>query len=188
MLQIIPVKTYGKSNMGVVVLCLWELYSWGLICLTSPCFAVSSTFLVFTTDHPDVRVSPLNGTTVTESDANVILMCSAKGEPKNYTFSWIQYAPDGITQIKEYSPARVHDGNAYLAFANISHMNSGVYHCFAENGIEDYKTGMLKATNNTVLVVKGRLSVKIQNSVFAFYQLLRRNRILIFSSDSDAYA
>ena len=139
------------------------------------CLAVSVEFHFLSTDHPDVTVFSLNGTTVTESDANVILMCSANGEPTNYTFSWIQYAPDGITPIKEYSPTRIHDGIAYLAFAYSSYMDSGVYHCFAENGIEDYKTGNLKATNNTVLAVKGKSTAAIQNAATVLSQLSNRN-------------
>ena len=118
------------------------------------CLAVSVEFYLFLNRSP--------GRTVTENDANAIMMCSGKSEPANYIVSWIQYAPDGIIPIKEYSPTRIHDGIAYLAFASSSYMDSGVYHCFAENGIEDYKTGNLKDTNNTVLVVKGKSTAAIQ--------------------------
>ena len=111
-----------------------------------------------TTDHPDVAVSPLNGTTLTETATNVMLLCSATGEPQVYNFSkWIQYAPDGHTKVKEYESSHIKDGNAYLTFKSVSYMNSGIYHCFVRNGIEDYRTGDIVATNSTSQIVKGSL-------------------------------
>ena len=86
-----------------------------------------------------------------------MLLCSAKGEPREYNFSkWIQYSPDGLTKIKEYDSSRIEGGNAYLTFASVSYMDSGIYHCFVKNGIEDYRTGNATATNNTVQIVKGK--------------------------------
>ena len=109
-----------------------------------------------TTDHPDVTVSPLNGTTLTETATNVMLLCSALGEPQVYNFSkWIQYAPDGLTKVKEYESSHIKDGNAYLTFESVSYLNSGIYHCFVRNGIEDYRTGNIVATNSTSQTVKG---------------------------------
>ena len=86
-----------------------------------------------------------------------MLLCSAKGEPREYNFSkWIQYSPDGLTKIKEYDSSRIEGGNAYLTFASVTYMDSGIYHCFVKNGIEDYRTGNATATNNTAQTVKGK--------------------------------
>ena len=87
-----------------------------------------------------------------------MLLCSAKGEPQKYTFSkWIQYAPDGRTKVKEYDSSRIEGGNAYLTLSSVSYMNSGTYYCIVSNGIEDYTTGNVTATNNTFQTVTGIL-------------------------------
>ena len=93
---------------------------------------------------------------MTETATNVILLCSALGEPAEYTFSkWVQYAPDGITKVNEYDSSRIEVGKSYLVLTPVSYMDSGIYHCFVRNGIEDYRTGNVIATNNTVQNVKG---------------------------------
>ena len=111
-------------------------------------------------------VSPLNGTTVIETAKNVVLLCSAIGEPAKYNFSkWVQYAPDAITKVKEYDSSRIEGGKSYLAFTSVSYMDSGIYHCFVRNGIEDNRTGNVKATNSTVQTVKGNMMLTVANSM-----------------------
>lgn len=106
--------------------------------------------------HPDIKLTQMNGT-IREGDSNVVLLCSAKGEPQNYTFAkWIHFAPDGKTMIQEHSSTLINNGEAYLIFRNISYMDSGKYQCSVSNGISDYKTGNTFVTSNTDQIVLGR--------------------------------
>ena len=123
-------------------------------------------------------MSRLNGTTLPETATNVMLLCSAVGEPQDYYFSkWIQYAPDGLTKVSEYESSHIKNGNAFLAFESVSYMNSGIYHCFVSNGIEDFKTGNIVATNSTSQIVKGNCACAV-SLLFFLYSIF--NTICIY--------
>ena len=85
-----------------------------------------------------------------------MLLCSPKGEPQKYNFhKWVHYDSDGKTLIQEYTSTVVDSSQAYLVFQNTSYMDSGVYKCQVDNGIADFSTGLLIATNRTNQLVKG---------------------------------
>ena len=107
-----------------------------------------------------------NGTDITEGDRNVLLVCSATGEPHSYAFaSWIHYAPAGIhngqTKIREFASTMTETNKAYLVFPNIRYMDSGVYECSVSNGISNYQTGKVFATVQRSLLVKGNIMSRL---------------------------
>ena len=129
-----------------------------LLTHTDSLLKIVTSYLYFplSTDYPDVIVSRVNETDVQEGDVNVMLICSASGEPQLYNFrNWAHFASDGRTLIQEYTSTVVVSSQAYLVFKNTSYMDSGVYECRVDNGIVDFSTGLLIASNRTNQLVKG---------------------------------
>ena len=111
-------------------------------------------------------MSRINATDVQEGDVNVMLLCSAKGEPQKYNFhNWVHYASDGKTLIQEYTSKMINSSHAYLVFQKTSYMDSGVYECQVDNGIADFTTGLLIATNRTNQLVKGTYFIRFYSTV-----------------------
>lgn len=101
---------------------------------------------------PDVAVFLENGT---RDDESVTFLCTATGEPAEYTFySWVHIAPDKITHIQTYDGSASGNKNR-LTLPDLSYMDSGTYRCNVTNTVKDFSTDSFYATNEIIFTKKG---------------------------------
>ena len=80
------------------------------------------------------------------------------GDPNVFSYTnWTQYAPDGVTIVREYRAKETSNGKVTLTFQSISYMDSGVFEIRVSNGVPEHQTGILYARSGLPLLVKGEL-------------------------------
>ena len=81
--------------------------------------------------------------------------CTAKGEPEAIFYDIKHLAPNRV-KVRDLPGTKATTKQA-VALNNLSFMDSGIYICTVSNGIENYVTHDLNATDEVSVVVKGKL-------------------------------
>ncbi|XP_052806003.1 uncharacterized protein LOC128235254 isoform X2 [Mya arenaria] len=105
-----------------------------------------STINILVQYAPDVEVIANN---VTTKDNQAQLRCSAHGNPDVFTYKWQQKWPDSIL-TKNWTLS----GSSVLNLTDLSYDNSGIYTCFASNGIPHFPDMDIYRSSSTYMFVK----------------------------------
>ncbi|XP_052813773.1 uncharacterized protein LOC128240861 isoform X3 [Mya arenaria] len=97
-------------------------------------------------DAPDVEVIASNATS---RDIQTQLRCSAHGNPDLYTYKWQQNWPNSIL-TRNWKTS----GDSILNLTDLSYEHSGVFTCFASNGVPHFPDMNTYRSSSTYMFVK----------------------------------
>ena len=90
--------------------------------------------------------------------------CTAKGEPEATFYNITHLSPNRV-KIRDL-PGREETEKQVVDLSSLSFMDSGIYICTVSNGIENYITHDLNATDEVSVVVKGKIFFSLTKYFF----------------------
>ena len=87
------------------------------------------------------------------------LECTAKGEPEAIFYGITHLTPNRV-KIRDL-PGRKETEKKVIDLTSLSFMDSGIYICTVSNGIQNYITQELNATDEVSVVVKGKFDFSL---------------------------